>query len=569
MSQPFYAILRVNKITDKAHATAATAHNYRQYSVENADEHALHPSPELLNTAERGYWELASERISQAGITPRRRDAIRCVEVVMTATPEWFKRNEQGQAADYSTSKWAQDNLTYLQKTFGKENVVAFKIHQDEKTPHIHALIIPITPDGRLSAHDMVGRPTLKKYQSSYAAAMAEHGLQRGVENSQTKHKPMRQFYGQQAQTMQQVGELVGPVTYKPAEVKEPSTRFSNLQQWANEQTKAVNDQVRPQVEEANKRAEKALSLALENAAAKEQVQVLRKQLGTAKDQVQELGKQLGTSAELKETTHKRWQAEVTSADNLARRLAGGGAVPADWLARGNKLLDQDVQAVEDGRQQLNGLREKVKQAERAGNYTAMADLYYPVKNGQKAQDELEQQLAKYSGGAARLQKLDAKQADEAKKKADDDRKAEELATQRAQQQAEDERQAEADRKIQAEKKARELDERQRQQRKDDQAREKAQIERVCLEVIPKNYYTNSYNSMFVKEAAKLGIEVKQPSPGQFMLSVKGSEHQFAHQDLQVGTQAFAQAYNQQQTANWKSQEQFEREREQGREIAR
>ncbi len=558
MSQPLYAIFRVKKITDKAHATATTAHNYRQYSVDNADEQAPHPSSEFLNPAERSYWDLANERILQAGIVPRRSDAIRCVEVVMTATPEWFKRNEQGQAADYSTSKWTQDNLTYLQKTFGKENVVAFKIHQDEKTPHIHALIIPITPDGRLSAHEMVGRPTLKKYQNSYADAMAEHGLQRGVENSQTKHKPMRQFYGQQAQTVQQIGELVGPIAYKPAEVKEPSTRFSDLQKWANEQTKVVNDQVRPQVEEANKRAEKALSLALENAAAKEQVRVLRKQLGTSKDQVQELKKQLGTSEELKEATHERWQAEVASADNLARRLASGAAVPADVLARGNKLLDQDVQAVEDGRQQLNDLREKVKQAEQANDYMAAAELYNPIKDGQKAHDELEQQLASYPGGAARLEKLDAKQAEEAKKKAGDDRKAEELATQRARQQAEDERQVEADRKAETEKKARELDERQRQQRKDDQAREKAQIERVCLEVIPKNLHTESYHSSFIREADKLGIEVKQPSPGQFLLSVKGSEHQFAHHDLQVGTQSFTQAYNQQQAINWKFREQFE-----------
>ena len=568
MSQPFYAIFRVKKITGKAHATAATAHNYRQYSVDNADEHAPHPSLEFLNPAERGYWDLANERISQAGIVPRRSDAIRCVEVVMTATPEWFKRNEQGQAADYSTSKWTQDNLTYLQKTFGKENVVAFKLHQDEKTPHIHALIIPITPDGRLSAREMVGRPTLKKYQNSYAAVMAEHGLQRGVDNSKTKHKPMRQFYGQQAQTAQQVGELIGPVAYQPAEVKEPSTRFSDLKKWANEQTKAVNDQVRPQVEEANKRAEKALSLALENAAAKEQVRILRKQLSTSKDQVQELKKQLGTSEELKEATHERWQAEVASADNLARRLAGGGTVPADMLARGNKLLDQDVQAVEDGRRGLNDLREKVKQAELARDYTAAAELYNPIKDGQKAQDELEQQLAKYPGGAARLEKLDTKQADEAKKKAEDDRKAEELATQQARKQAEDERQAAVDRKAEAERKVRELDERQRQQRKDDQAREKAQIERVCLEVIPKNLYTESYHSSFANEVAKLGIEVKQPSPGDFVLSVKGSEHQFAHKDLQVGTQSFAQAYNQQQTINWKFREQYEHERGQGPGIA-
>ena len=569
MSQPHYAILRIKKITDKAHATVATAHNYRQYPVDNADEQAMHPSPEFLNLAERGYWELANERIAQAGIIPRRSDAIRCVEVIMTATPEWFNRNEQGQAADYSTSKWTQDNLTYLQHTFGKENVVAFKIHQDEKTPHIHALTIPITPDGRLSARDVVGRPTLKKHQSSYAAAMATHGLQRGVENSQTKHKPMRQFYGQQAQAAQQVGEALSPIGYKPAEVKEPATRFSDLQKWAKAQTKAVNDHVRPQIEEANKRAEKAVSLALENAAAKDQVRVLQKQLATAKEQVRELKNQLSASEEMQKTNHKRWQGEVISTDNLARRLAGGEAAPADLLSRGNKLLDQDAQAVVDGRKQLNDLREKSKQAEQAGDYSVVVDLYNPIEDGQKAQHGLEQQLASYLGGAVRLEKLDVKQADEIKKKAENDRKAEELAALQARKQAEDERQAEADRKAAAEKKARELEERQRQQRKDDQTREKAQIERVCLEIIPKNFGTESFHSTFVRDADKLGIEVKQPSSGQFILSVKGSEHKFAHHDLQVREQSFTQAYNQQQAVNWKFREEFERGRGQGPEITR
>jgi hypothetical protein len=400
MSEPPYAILRVKKIKGKAHAKAATDHNYRHYPVANADEHAPHPSPEFLNHAESGYWDLAIERLTQAGITARRNDAIRCVEVMLTASPQWFKRDEQGQAADYSTSKWAQDNLAYLQKTFGKENVVAFKIHQDEKTPHLHGLIVPITPDGRLSARDMVGRPALKKCQSSYASAMAEHGLQRGVERSQAKHKPMRQFYGQQAQTAQQVEELTGPVAYKPVEVRKPDSVFSNLQQWATAQTKAVNDQLRPQVEEANKRAEKAFSLALENAAAKDQVRVLQLQLGTSEKHKQAKAKQVDQlSEEVTQLRHEvtllKAQLEQAQRDRERFAIASYEGRPVAELATEGKDRWQYLREAE----LVYTLRPRVEQALERGQFTTPATYFqqlhgYAYEAGAAGQPDRLHQLA-------------------------------------------------------------------------------------------------------------------------------------------------------------------------------
>jgi hypothetical protein len=283
MSAAPFPILRVKKSTNAKHATAASDHNYRKYPVANADEHAPHPSSEYLNSAERGYWELANERIQEVGITPRRKDAVRCVEVMLSASPEWFKRDEQGQAADYSNSKWVKDNLAFLQKTFGEKNVLAFKLHQDEKTPHLHALVVPLTSDNRLSARDVFGRPALRHLQTNYANAMAEHGLRRGVERSQAKHKPMRQFYGQQAQTAQQVGKLLAPVESELFTIDKPNFwgRFS-AEKWVEEQSRKVNDHFQPLLAAANQRAEAATGLALENAAAKDQVRILQKQLHTS-----------------------------------------------------------------------------------------------------------------------------------------------------------------------------------------------------------------------------------------------------------------------------------------------
>ncbi|GHV49011.1 hypothetical protein FACS1894181_06510 [Bacteroidia bacterium] len=91
-------------------------------------------------------------------------------------------------------------------------------MHLDEKTPHIHATVIPIvqgerrktkaekdndkkkykkknTNAARLCADDVMARNKLKAYQDSYAEAMNKYGLQRGIEGSEARHISTQQFY--------------------------------------------------------------------------------------------------------------------------------------------------------------------------------------------------------------------------------------------------------------------------------------------------------------------------------------------------------------------------------------
>lgn len=105
----------------------------------------------------------------------------------------------------------------WLQATFGRENVVAAHLHMDEKTPHIHAAIVPIVTgerrkakkeqeDGkrkyhkkantvRLCADDLFNRQTLIAYHDNYARVMAKYGLQRGVRGSEARHTTTTQYY--------------------------------------------------------------------------------------------------------------------------------------------------------------------------------------------------------------------------------------------------------------------------------------------------------------------------------------------------------------------------------------
>lgn len=272
-----YAIIRVAKIKTAQQASAKTAHNYREHSLSNVDKDPPHPNREYLNAGKQDYGVLADQRIAQVVQRKVRADQVKAVEVIMTGSPEAFKRDEYGRAKDYSNSQWAQDNLHFLQKKYGKENVVSFTLHQDEKTPHIHAVVVPITANGRLSAKDLFTPQTLRELQTEYAQAMQPYEMGRGVEHSQTKHQAQRRVYGQADRAAQLVP---GPVVVQAVELgKIP---LFGQEEWKSKEATRINEAFAQQVNQVQERVNKAVQQAQANASAQEQVKTLRKQLATS-----------------------------------------------------------------------------------------------------------------------------------------------------------------------------------------------------------------------------------------------------------------------------------------------
>lgn len=135
-----------------------------------------------------------------------------------------------------------------------------------------------------------------------------------------------------------------------------------------------MNEKVRQQVEAANERAEKARILALENASAKEQVRVLQKQLTTSE------GLKEGYKAQSEEAV---------------KRIAGGEAPPS-LVSQGNKLLDEAIGQLRDGRDSLRTF-------EHWG-----ADKYADRIKDQIAKNKaMEADLGRFAGGRSRLKELD------------------------------------------------------------------------------------------------------------------------------------------------------------------
>jgi len=123
-----------------------------------------------------------------------RKDAVKALGIILTGSHERMKAIEQDEKL---FNEWQQANYQFACQTFGSANIVRFTLHRDEKTPHIHCVVVPICKDGRLSAKSfMDGSQMMMAYQDRYANGMERFGLSRGIAQHLTgrTHIPINQF---------------------------------------------------------------------------------------------------------------------------------------------------------------------------------------------------------------------------------------------------------------------------------------------------------------------------------------------------------------------------------------
>ncbi len=337
-----YAICRVAKIKTAQAGAAKTAHNYRQRETPNADTERKPLNREYINTGERNYWELATERIQEAGAKVRH-DSVRGVEVLLTASPEAFKRQADGSQADWHGSKWAEANIAFLKDKFGEQNVVSCTLHQDELTPHFHAVVVPLTADGRLSAKDLFNPKTLRALQTEYAEAMKPFGLERGVEHSRAKHEVMRHVYGAQERSRGELAELTKPEPATRLRIEGPSgLDLVNLSKWRADQEARLNAELNRQLAAANERASKAASIAQDSAGAKDRGKTLARQLASVEGtKAKEIGRR-----DLYQGAWTRATVQVLQGETLPEKvLEHARKVRADMQVETEKHVQQALKA--------------------------------------------------------------------------------------------------------------------------------------------------------------------------------------------------------------------------------
>lgn len=129
-----------------------------------------------------------------------RKDAVKYSTHILTGTHEDMKRIE---ANPEELKKWVQANLKFASEEFGKENIVRFVLHRDEKTPHLHVVTVNLTKDGRLSAKEILGNPkAMQERQDRYADQMKSFGLERGLKNTGIEHEDAKTYYARMKESL-------------------------------------------------------------------------------------------------------------------------------------------------------------------------------------------------------------------------------------------------------------------------------------------------------------------------------------------------------------------------------
>jgi len=182
-----YCILRTAKLSTFASVAGSAAHTFREIPTPNADAARTPLNTTVGAQNSRELCQALKARLPEK----RRSDAVLCIEYLITASPEWFHT-----APAPAQDAYFKAALKWLQHRHGKDNVVCVNMQLDETSPHLVAYVVPLTPDGRLSAKEFLGgRAKLSKMQTEFAARIgAPVGLQRGVEGSRAVHTTNKQY---------------------------------------------------------------------------------------------------------------------------------------------------------------------------------------------------------------------------------------------------------------------------------------------------------------------------------------------------------------------------------------
>lgn len=243
-----YAILRVAKHRSLRSVGGMGRHMNRTRPTANADEGARHRNATYTpasgwvrwsSRAPRDLGEQLRERLAdfEARGGKLRKDSVLAVELMLSASPEWFREASSEQRQD-----WVRRNVEWIEQVFGRDNVLQVALHMDETTPHMHAFLVPevqmVETRGRkpkagspaaakapkpalAASHWLDGRAKLGELQDRYAAAMEPLGLERGLTGSKAKHRTIRSYY---AAAEAVLGRELGAIRVPPPpELPEPA----------------------------------------------------------------------------------------------------------------------------------------------------------------------------------------------------------------------------------------------------------------------------------------------------------------------------------------------------------
>ena len=191
-----YALINIQKIKTFSELDGRSKHNLRIAYSKNVDatksrnniDWVANPNISVKDEAKR-IFEKTQQIRSSKGVKQLRSDTVKAVEIVLSASPEFFENSYWGETPkrikDYFKAQinWAKHHFK------GKGKLISANLHNDESNPHLHLIFVPIslksTKQGEVvptfSARDFVGnKTTMSEIRDSHGAFNWMYGLERG-----------------------------------------------------------------------------------------------------------------------------------------------------------------------------------------------------------------------------------------------------------------------------------------------------------------------------------------------------------------------------------------------------
>ncbi|MBG1266011.1 MobV family relaxase, partial [Nostoc sp. WHI] len=256
-----YAIARLKKLK-RGNISGSASHTARERETPNAD-----PTQKNIRfigslDPEERLEDLVLAKIGDSEQKRKiRTDAVYCVELLLSASPSYFRPDCPTQAGYYEPQKldnWVEATHQWLADEYGSR-IVRAELHLDEATPHIHAYFVPLDDQGQLRCnHFFDGRQKIQQFQDSYYQTMRLIGLERGIKGSRAQHQDIKDFYRivEEGRDLE-VDELsAAQLKAKAADRDRANQRKQEMEATAKALS-LENDQLRRRIEQDNQQLRK------------------------------------------------------------------------------------------------------------------------------------------------------------------------------------------------------------------------------------------------------------------------------------------------------------------------
>lgn len=172
-------------------------HNQRERESKtnpDIDKTKAHLNYDLHNDKNIDYNKRVKEIISDNVVTNRaiRKDAVVMCNFVVTSDKKFFDG-----LTDLEQRKFFEKSYEFFKDRYGEKNIVAANVHLDERTPHLHLSLVPVTADEKLSAKRLFDRKELRAIQDDFPKFIQGYGfsLERGIDaEGKNKHIETQKF---------------------------------------------------------------------------------------------------------------------------------------------------------------------------------------------------------------------------------------------------------------------------------------------------------------------------------------------------------------------------------------